>query len=88
MGPNSLTLESAFAAYGRAAKAKLSAVAVRGEPEDQLRSPIERLIADLVELCGLDTGRLTLVGESPIADLKTRPDFAVSYADALMADGA
>jgi Type ISP C-terminal specificity domain/N-6 DNA Methylase len=81
---SSLTLESTLAAYGRAAKAKLSAVAVRGEPEDQLRSPIEQLVTDLAQLCGLDRRQLTLVGESSIAELKTRPDFAVSYADALI----
>jgi Type ISP C-terminal specificity domain/N-6 DNA Methylase len=84
MAASSLNLESALAAYGRAAKAKLSAIAVRGEPEDQLRSPIEQLIADLAQLCGLERRQLTLVGESSIADLKTRPDFAVSYADTLI----
>jgi hypothetical protein len=46
MAASSLTLESALAAYGRAAKAKLSAVAAAGEPEDQLRSPLEQLVAD------------------------------------------
>jgi hypothetical protein len=77
------SLESAIAAYGRAAKAKLSAVAVRGEPEDQLRSPVERLLADLSELCGLDRSELVVVGESSLAEIKTRPDFAVSYRNVL-----
>jgi hypothetical protein len=84
MTASSLSLESAAAAYGQAAKAKLSAIAVRGEPEDQLRSPLEQLLADLAELCGFQRRQLTLVGESSIADLKTRPDFAVSYAGALI----
>jgi len=57
---------------------------VRGEPEAQLRSQIEQLVAVLAELCGLDRRQLALVGESSLADLKTRPDFAVSYADALI----
>jgi hypothetical protein len=77
------SLESAIAAYGRAAKAKLSAAAVRGEPEDQLRSPVERLLADLSELCGLDRSELVVVGESSLAEIKTRPDFAVSYRNVL-----
>jgi hypothetical protein len=77
------SLESAITAYGRAAKAKLSAAAVRGEPEDQLRSPVEHLLADLAELCGLDRSELVVVGESSLAEIKTRPDFAVSYRNVL-----
>jgi hypothetical protein len=77
-----LTLEDAVSSYGRAVKAKLSAI-IHGEPEDQLRNPLERLLTDLVQLSALDPQRLTLVGETLISDLKTRPDFAASYADQL-----
>lgn len=79
-----LTLESVISRYGKAAKDKLVAVAVRGEPEDQLRGPVEKLLADLAALCRLDPAALVVVGESSLADLKTRPDFAVSYRHGLV----
>ncbi len=49
-----------------------------------LRNPVEQLFGDLAQLCGLDRSKLALVGESSLADLKTRPDFAVSYRDTLI----
>jgi hypothetical protein len=36
------SLESIVAEYGAAAKRKLAAAAVHGEPEDQLRNPLVR----------------------------------------------
>ncbi|HEX3999365.1 MAG TPA: hypothetical protein VHX65_12510 [Pirellulales bacterium] len=39
-----LTLSSAAARFGAAAMAKLANPAAAGEPEDQLRSPLEQLI--------------------------------------------
>lgn len=56
----------------------LSNPAVSGEPEDQLRSPLEGLIADLARLCGFATHSVIPVGESSLSDLKTRPDYAVT----------
>ncbi|MBQ0902667.1 type ISP restriction/modification enzyme [Micromonospora sp. U21] len=79
-----LTLESAVSRFGKAAKDKLVSPAVRGEPEDQLRAPTEQLLADLAALCELDRAALVLVGESSLSDLKTRPDFAVSYQQGLI----
>src|SRR5437899_1062816 len=79
-----LTLHSAVAAFGTDAKAKLTNVAVRGEPEDQLRAPLERLIGDWSELSGLLRSVVTAVGESSLAELKTRPDYAVSVRNALV----
>lgn len=78
------SVESAIAAFGAAVAKKLSSVSVKGEPEDQLRNPLDALFADLAELCGMPRAKLTLVGESSLSDLKTRPDFAVSYANALV----
>ncbi len=78
-----LTLQSVGAEYGRAVKSKLSDVAVHGEPEEQLRGPVERLVGDLARLCGLVDGAVTLVGETRLADLNTRPDFAVRINNAL-----
>src|SRR5207249_3380797 len=47
-------------------------------PEDQLRSPLEALFKDLTELCGLPRKAFDAVGESTIAQLKSRLDFAIT----------
>lgn len=84
MSQTKLSVESAVSAFGVEAKAKLSAVAAKGEPEDQLRNPLEHLFGAMAELCGLDRSKLALIGESSLAELHTRPDFAVSYSNALI----
>ncbi|MEX2176310.1 MAG: type ISP restriction/modification enzyme [Pirellulaceae bacterium] len=71
-------LRSAVSAFGASAKAKLANPAARGEPEEQLRAPLEGLLLDLAELCRIPRQSVVAVGESALADLKTRPDFAVS----------
>ncbi|HUY33451.1 MAG TPA: type ISP restriction/modification enzyme [Pirellulales bacterium] len=78
------TLRSAMATFGAEAAAKLANIAATGEPEDQLRAPLERLLADLAEVCGLPQGVVTAVGESSLSQLKTRPDYAVTVRDALV----
>src|SRR5438477_6564689 len=78
-----LTLESAVAEFGRTASRKLTDMAARGEPEDQLRAPLEKLASDLAALCGHRRDRLNLVGETSLGDLQTRPDYAVTYARTL-----
>ncbi|MGP1346816.1 MAG: type ISP restriction/modification enzyme [Phycisphaerales bacterium] len=77
-------LESVASAFGKAVKSKLTSPAARGEPEDQLRGPLETLIPKLAEIGGLAGGAVTLVGESTLSALQTRPDFAVSMRDALV----
>ena len=79
-----LTLQTAVARYGAQAKAKLHNVAVLGEPEDQLRAPIEGLIDDLAGLSGFPQDAVEAVGESAIATLKTRPDYAITLRNALV----
>jgi hypothetical protein len=77
-------LGEAISGFGAAATAKLSDPAITGQPEDQLRAPLETLMAavsKLVGLAGLDT---TLVGETSLADLTVRPDFAVTRKGALI----
>jgi len=78
-----LTLRSVSADFGKSTKAKLSNAGAQGAPEDQLRAPLERLVTDLASLCGLPANAVTLVGESTLSDLKTRPDYAVSLHNAL-----
>ena len=79
-----MTLQEAISNFGQETKAKLSNPGASGAPEDQLRSPLEALITDLAVLAGLDPGNLVAVGEMSLADLKTRPDFAVTRNGALI----
>jgi len=79
-----LTVQSAIATFGTAAKQKLTNIAAIGEPEDQLRAPFERLLTDVAQLLGIPASKLGIVGESSISDLKTRPDYAVTVHQALV----
>jgi hypothetical protein len=79
-----LTLQAAVARFGAQAKSKLRNVAASGEPEDQLRAPLEGLIHDVTELCGFPRNTVEAVGESTIAALKTRPDYAITVRNALV----
>ncbi len=78
------TLSDAVSRYGAEAKAKLANPGATGEPEDQLRAPLETLLADLTEICGLPRAAFAAVGESSIAGLKTRPDYAVTLRNVLV----
>ena len=78
------TVASAVSNFGASAKAKLSNVAISGAPEDQLRGPLEVLLHDLAEVGGLPAKALNLVGETTLAHLKTRPDYAVTVSNALV----
>ncbi|HEX7450589.1 MAG TPA: hypothetical protein VF306_23715, partial [Pirellulales bacterium] len=77
-------LKQAVARFGAEAKAKLANTSVEGEPEDQLRAPLEGLFADLAELCGFKREWLTAVGESSLYTLKTRPDYAITLRNVLV----
>src|SRR3954451_2534643 len=79
-----LDLKTAIAQFGADAKAKLANPSATGEPEDQLRAPLERLFADLAELCGFKPEWLTAVGESSLSTLKTRPDYAITLQNVLV----
>ena len=79
-----LTLRSAVATFGKSAKAKLSNPGARGEPEDQLREPLDHLVGDLAELCGFSRSDVTTVGEVLRKEFNTRPDFAVTARKALV----
>lgn len=79
-----LSLQSAVAAFGADATSKLANPAATGQPEDQLRAPLEHLVSDLAELCELPRSAVTAVGESSLSDLKTRPDYAITVGGALV----
>ncbi|HEX4078592.1 MAG TPA: type ISP restriction/modification enzyme [Rhizomicrobium sp.] len=76
-------LEKAVQEFGIAARAKLSSPSISGAPEDQLRAPLEHLIRDLSEISGIPVGKVVLIGETAVAELKTRPDYAVTVWGAL-----
>lgn len=80
----SKTLADAVSAFGKVARGKLSNVAISGAPEDQLRSPLEALVRDLAEIGGMARDSIQLVGETSLAEIQTRPDFAVSVGRALV----
>jgi len=73
-----LTLADAISGFGKAAKAKLANPSSTGQPEDQLRNPLEQLFKEMAGVLGFAPGSVVLVGETSLADLKTRPDFSVS----------
>lgn len=75
-------IEKAVGGFGASAKAKLAGG--DGQPEDQLRNPLEQLFAALAQECGVPAGAIVLKGEKSLADLKTRPDFAVEIHKALV----
>lgn len=75
------SIKNAVGEFGAMAKAKLNE---GGQPEDQLRNPIEQLFAALSLEIGLPKGALTLIGEKSLSELRTRPDFAVNVRKALI----
>lgn len=79
-----IDLKKAIAAFGTEAKAKLANPSATGEPEDQLRAPLEGLFSDLTELCGFQREWVTAVGESSLSTLKTRPDYAITLRNVLV----
>jgi hypothetical protein len=70
--------------FGKEAAGKLSNPSASGQPEDQLRGPLETLLHVLATEAGLPTGALALVGESSLAHMQTRPDYAVTVRKALV----
>lgn len=77
-------LRSAVASFGADASAKLSNLGAKGEPEDQLRALLERLVEDFAEICGFLRKEVAAVGESSLSELKTRPDCAVTVRQTLV----
>jgi hypothetical protein len=78
------TFAGIVSAFGAEARAKLDNPAVFGAPEDQLRAPLEGLFKGLATIDDLAPGGLSLVGETTLSNLQTRPDYAVSVNNALV----
>lgn len=79
-----VTLGDAISRFAAETTKKLSALSARGEPEDQIRAPLTTLVDDLADICRVGRRNVVTIGESSIADLKTRPDFAVQRHGALV----
>lgn len=61
--------------FGRAVTRKL--LTKQGSPEDHLRGPFEKLLADMATSLGLS---IVVIGETRLPDLSIRPDYAVDIA--------
>ena len=79
-----LDLAAAVSAFGTATKRRFANKAITGAPEDQLRSPLEGLVADLAQLAGLPRDAVAAIPETTLSELSTRPDFAVTLRNALI----
>jgi hypothetical protein len=79
-----VTFAGVVSAFGAEAKAKLDNPAISGAPEDQLRAPLERLFHELATLDSLAPAGLSLVGETTLSQMQTRPDYAVIVNNALV----
>lgn len=76
------TIEKAVGDFGASAKAKLAGG--DGQPEDQLRAPLETLFADVAAILHPAVQNLVLTGETSLAEMRTRPDYAVKVKNALV----
>ena len=79
-----MELGEAVSRYGEFVARRMGGTAISGEPEDQLRAPLEGLVEDVAVLAGRDPSSLSIAGETSLAELRTRPDFAVSYQGTLV----
>jgi len=68
----------AVSTFGAAVKPRLAGPV--GEPEDQMRGPLENLLATVAEQVGV---RFTMMGEASLSDLKVRPDYACAVNGAI-----
>lgn len=77
-------LTVALSAFVSDSTSRLHAIGASGEPEDQLRGPLENLFRSLADITNIGRQGLAMIGESHLADLRTRPDYAVQVRDALV----
>lgn len=76
------TIEMAVGDFGASAKAKLAGG--DGQPEDQLRAPLETLFAEVAAILHPAVKNLVMTGETSLAEMRTRPDYAVKVDNALV----
>ncbi len=79
------TFAEVVSAFGAEARAKLDNPAVSGAPEDQLRGAARTAYSrNSRALGGLAPGHMSLVGETTLSQMQTRPDYAVIVNNALV----
>jgi hypothetical protein len=71
-GSLATSVARAVSVFGVEVKSRL--VGGEGEPEDQMRGPLEILLATVAAELGVS---ITTVGEATLSDLRVRPDYAV-----------
>ncbi|MBV8972226.1 MAG: N-6 DNA methylase, partial [Sphingomonadaceae bacterium] len=76
-------VQAAVAAFGTRVAAKLANPAATGQPEDQLRGPLEALMPALAVAAGHAVTPV-LVGETKHAATGSRPDYSVTVAGTLV----
>lgn len=74
----STVVAHAVSVFGAAVKPRLSSGV--GEPEDQMRGPLENLLALVAAEVGVT---FTMMGEASLSDLKVRPDYACAVNGAI-----
>lgn len=77
-GPAQAAIAAALSVFGAAVKPKLAGP---GQPEDQMRGPLETLLISVAKDLGLS---LNPVGETSLSDLKLRADYAIEVDGALV----
>ncbi|MDN5715677.1 MAG: N-6 DNA methylase [Janibacter sp.] len=75
------TVAAAVSALGVELKQKLAQPVVTGDPEDQLRTPLDTFLRSAAK--ALDFTEVNVIGEVKMADISSRPDFAVTIGNAL-----
>lgn len=82
---NVMSMSNAFAtavsSLGIALKQKLQQPVVTGDPEEQLRTPLDGFLRDAAEALGFV--KMNIIGEVKMAEVSSRPDFAVTIGDVL-----
>lgn len=77
----STTVEEAVRQLGIELKQKLAQPVVSGDPEDQLRTPLDTFLRATATALGFSD--VNVIGEVKMADISSRPDFAITIGNAL-----
>jgi hypothetical protein len=77
-------ISAIVAAFGQTVRDKFASPVVVGAPEDQLRGPLEVLVRDGLAVVAGIAQPVTLIGETSLADIQTRPDYAVAVGKTLV----
>jgi hypothetical protein len=74
-------LSNALGTLGLDLKKKLAQPVISGDPEEQLRTPLDIFLRSAAE--AFDLSDVNVIGEVQMADIGSRPDFAVTVGGAL-----